>query len=315
MRVVFFGTPGCAVPYLPALRDAGAEIVAVVTQPDRPRGRSGRLCPSPVKEEAVGLQLCLLQPESCRDPQLIAQIAAQKPDLALIVAYGQILCPELLAVPRVAALNVHYSLLPQFRGAAPVQHALLAGLSETGVTLQHLSHRLDAGDIVAQARLPIGEDDDTESLMARLTGLGCDLVREFLPRVMAGTAPRTPQDESQVTLAPRLTKRDGLVDWCQDADVIVNRVRALTPWPGALTEVRGQRLQIRRARALTERSGVPGQILELPTAAGRGPVVAARNGAVELLLVQPQGKRAMSGADYLRGARLSLDDAFVSLRE
>ena len=314
MRVIFFGTPECAVPYLQAIRDAGGEIVAVVTQPDRPRGRSGQLCPSPVKEGTAGLQLCLLQPESCRDPALIAEVAEQAPDLALIVAFGQILCPELLAVPRVATLNVHYSLLPQFRGAAPVQHALLAGLPETGVTLQHVSARLDAGDLVAQARLAIREDDDTASLTARLTEAGCQVVREALPQVMAGTAPRTPQDESQATLAPRLTKQDGLIDWTQDAGRIVNRVRALTPWPGAVTEVRGQRLLIHQARVVAERAGEPGQIVELPAAADRGPVVAAQTGAVELLAVQPEGKKVMSGAAYLRGARLAREDTFVSLR-
>ncbi len=313
MKVVFFGTPGCAVPYLQAVRDAGGELVAVVTQPDRPRGRSGQLCPPPVKEEAAGLQVCLLQPESCRDPLLIAEVEEQGPDIALVIAFGQILCPELLSVPRVASLNVHYSLLPRFRGAAPVQHALLAGLKETGVTLQHISPRLDAGDIVAQARLDIAEEDDTQSLTERLTALGCQLVREFLPRAMAGTAPREPQDESQATLAPRLTKQDGLIDWRQNAVQIANRVRAVTPWPGAATAVGGQRLLIRKVRTWPDRAGEPGQILEWPTAAGRGPVVAAGRGAVELLTVQPEGKRAMAGADYLRGARLSRSDAFVSL--
>jgi methionyl-tRNA formyltransferase len=302
------------VPYLQAIRDAGGEIVGAITQPDRPKGRSGQACPSPVKEEAVGLKLCLLQPESCRDPLLIDEISQLEPDIILVVAFGQILCPELLSVPRVAALNVHYSLLPRFRGAAPVQHALLEGLSETGVTLQHMSARLDAGDIVAQATLAISEDDDINSLTARLTELGCRLVKEHLPQVMARTAPRTPQDESQATEAPRLHKEDGRVDWTQPAARIVGRVRAVTPWPGAATEVRGQRLLIRRARVVTDRAGEPGHLLELPTEAGRGPVVAAGEGAVELLSVQPEGKKMMGGAEYLRGARLSLDDIFASLR-
>jgi methionyl-tRNA formyltransferase len=299
---------------LQAIGDAGGEIVGAITQPDRPKGRSGQLCPSPVKEEAVGLKLCLLQPESCRDPLLIDEVSQLEPDLILVVAFGQILCPELLGVARVAALNVHYSLLPRFRGAAPVQHALLAGLGETGVTLQHMSARLDAGDIVAQASLAINEDDDANSLTGRLTELGCGLVKEYLPRVMAGTAPRTPQDESQATEAPRLSKDDGLMDWTQPAAQIVNRVRAVTPWPGAATEVRGQRLLIRRARVVADRTGEPGHILELPTDDGRGPVVAAGEGAVELLAVQPEGKKVMGGAEYVRGARLSFDEFFASLR-
>jgi len=304
----------CAVPYLDAIREAGAEIVGVITQPDRAKGRSGQLCPSPVKQEAVGLKLCLLQPESCRDPLLIDDVDEIAPDLILVVAFGQILCPELLATARVAALNVHYSLLPQFRGAAPVQHALLAGLAETGVTLQHMSSRLDAGDVVAQAALTIDEDDDANSLTERLTVVGCQLVKEYLPQVMQGTAPRVPQDESQATEAPRLTKDDGLIDWTQGASQIVNRVRAVTPWPGAATELRGQRLLIRQARAVPDQAGDPGHVLELPAGGERGPVVAAGQGAVELLAVQPEGKRVMSGAEYLRGARLTLDDFFASLR-
>lgn len=310
MRAAFFGTPKCSVPYLEAIREAGGEIVAVVTKPDRPRGRSGTVCPSPIKEEAVGLKLCLLQPESCRDPLLIDELDDIAPDILLVVAFGEILCPELLTVPRVAALNVHYSLLPQFRGAAPVQHALLAGLAETGVTLQYMSEQLDAGDIVAQATVQIADDDDTASLTARLTEAGCALVREYLPQIMDRRAPRVRQDETQATLAPRLAKRDGLIDWHQEARQIVNRIRAVTPWPGAATQVGKQRLLIRRARVVAGPEGQAGELVEI---SANGPVVAAGAGAVELLEVQPEGKKAMSGPDYLRGARLELGEVFVSL--
>jgi methionyl-tRNA formyltransferase len=311
MRVIFFGTPACAVPYLAAIREMGADLVAVVTQPDKPKGRSKQLCPPPVKEAAEAEQICLLQPETCRTPDFIARLADLEPDILLVVAYGRILCPALLAVPRVAALNIHYSLLPAFRGAAPVQHALLAGLAETGVTLQHLSEELDAGDIVAQATLQIAEDHSTETLMARLTDLGVALVKAQLPAVCAGTAPRRAQIASMATVAPRLTKQDGLLNLEESATSLSNRIRAVTPWPGAVVCLRGQRLQIRQARPVLCGAGaVPGDILALDPQLG--PVIATGDGALELLSVQPLGKKVMSGADYLRGARLTLADRFES---
>lgn len=311
MRVIFFGTPGCAVPYLQAIRDVGGELVAVVSQPDKPKGRSGTPCPPPVAEAAEAEQICLLQPLTCRTPEFIDHLRSLDPDLLLVVAYGRILCPNLLSVPRVAALNVHYSLLPAFRGAAPVQHALLNGLTETGVTLQHLAEELDAGDIVAQAALPLNETDNTETLLERLTALGVALVREQLPRVYAGTAARTPQDHAAATLAPRLEKADGLLDLNQSAQCLLGRIRAVTPWPGAVLGLRGQRLIVRAARVREAPAGaVAGQIVTLDPKAG--PVVATGAGALQLVTVQPQGKKAMSGADFLRGARLTLKDHFTS---
>lgn len=311
MRVIFFGTPGCAVPYLQAIQQAGGELVAVVTQPDKPRGRSKALCPPPVKEAAEAEQLCLLQPESCRDPQFIDHLRSLEPDILVVVAFGRILCPDLLSVPTIAALNVHYSLLPQFRGAAPVQHALLEGLSETGVTLQHLAAELDAGDVVAQTTLQIADHDNTQTLTARLTELGVELVEANLGLVYQGTAPRAAQDERLVSIAPRLSKADGLLDLRQSAAALMNRLHAVTPWPGASLCLKGQRLMIHEARAISAPEGTtPGQILSLDPA--RGPVVATGEGALELLVVQPQGRKAMSGADYLRGARLALTDVFES---
>ena len=311
MRVIFFGTPACAVPYLRAIRDAGGDLVAVVTQPDKPKGRSKQLCPSPVKEAAEAEQICLLQPNSCHTPDFIDHLGSFEPDLLLVVAYGRILCPNLLALPRVAALNVHYSLLPAFRGAAPVQHALLAGLAETGVTLQHLSEELDAGDIVAQAALPIAAEDNTETLRARLTDLGVALVQAHLPAIFAGSSPRALQDATLATLAPRLTKQDGLLNLQDSATSLSNRVRAVTPWPGAALCLRGQRLLIRQARPQPSLApAAPGQILALDPQ--RGPVIATGDGALELLAIQPPGKKTMSGAEYLRGARLTLDDLLQS---
>jgi methionyl-tRNA formyltransferase len=308
VRVLFFGTPGCAVPYLGAIERAGGDIVGVVTQPDRPRGRGRQLCAPPVKEAAGSLECCLIQPDSCRDEDFLSQLRDLSPDIVLVVAFGEILCPELLAVPRVAALNVHYSLLPAYRGAAPVQHALLDGLPETGVTLQYLARELDAGDIVAQATLPILIQDTTETLTMRLTDLGCELVVAQLPLLMAGTAARTAQDHARATLAPRLTKADGFLRWGESARALLNRIRAVTPWPGALCRVRGKRLQIREARVAEagDCSGRPGEILGLPDLSGY--VVACGQGCLELLTVQPEGKKAMSAAEYQRGARLPVGE-------
>ena len=310
MRVIFFGTPECAVPYLEAVTAAGGELVTVITQPDRPAGRGRQLCAPPVKTAAEGRSLRVVQPASCADPQLLEQLRALVSDILLVVAFGEILCPELLSLPRVAALNVHYSLLPAWRGAAPVQHALLAGLAETGVTLQHLAPELDAGDIVAQAALTIDPEEDAAALTARLTGLGCRLVEANLPLLMAGQAARRPQDDSRVTWAPRLSKADGRVDWSERAANIVNRVRAMTPWPGAYCQVRGQRLYLRRVRVVeaSGEGGRPGEIVEMVK--DRSPIVATGSGTVELLAVQPQGKKVMSGAEYLRGARLPVGETF-----
>lgn len=311
MRVIFFGTPGCAVPYLRAIQESGGELVAVVTQPDRPKGRSKALCPPPVAEAAEAEQLCLLQPDSCRSAEFIDHLRSLEPDILLVIAFGRILCPDLLSVPKIAALNIHYSLLPRFRGAAPVQHALLEGLAQTGVTLQHLAAELDAGDVVAQATLAIAEEDNTESLTMRLTELGVALVKTNLAAVHEGTAGRSTQDEHLVTLAPRLSKQDGWLDLSQPAPALANRIRAVTPWPGALVCTRGQRLIIRQARATAAPAGaVPGQIVALD--ASSGPVVAVGEGALQLLSVQPQGRKAMTGVEYLRGARLTFDDVFES---
>lgn len=311
MRVIFLGSPECSCPYLPAIQQAGGEIAAVVTQPDRRRGRGRALCPPPMKLAAEALELCVFQPVSCRDEALMAELRALQPDILLVVAFGQILCPEFLSLPRVAALNVHYSLLPRLRGAAPVQHALLQGLPETGVTLQHLAPELDAGDVVGQRRLRVDAEDDVPLLTGRLTGLGVELVRELLPQVMAGTAPRTPQDDSQATWAPRLTKADGAIDWADSAQNINNRVRAMNPWPGARCRVGADTLGILRARVVGDVRfvAVPGTIVDVRK--GSGPIIATGDGALELVAVRPHGRKVMGGAEYMRGARLQVGDVLL----
>jgi methionyl-tRNA formyltransferase len=304
-RVIFMGTPECATPYLAAIEEGGGEVVAVVTQPDQPAGRGRRLCAPPVKEAALARGLPVIQGESCRDPQTAAVLAELEPEVVLVVAFGEILCPAVLEVARGAILNVHYSLLPAFRGAAPVQRALLAGLSETGVTLQHVVEELDAGDIVAQTTMAVAGDDDVASLTCRLTVAGCELVRRWLAEIVAGTAPRRPQNHDEATLAPKVTKAEGALDFSRPASELVNRVRAMTPWPGAYGQLRGKRLMVRRARVV-EGAGKPGEIIKLT--AREGLAVATGNKALELLEVQAAGKRAMTGAEYVRGARLEVGE-------
>ena len=311
MNVIFLSTPDCGCPYLSAIEAAGGEIVAVITQPDRRRGRGRTLAAPPVKTAALAHGLRVLQPPTCRDEGVWEQLQALRPDIILVVAFGQILCPGFLAQPQVAALNVHYSLLPRLRGAAPVQYALLQGLTETGASLQHLAVELDAGDIVAQATLPIEPYDDAGTLTLRLTDVGCDLVRELLPRVMAGTAPRAPQDEALASWAPRLSKQDGALDWTEPAPAVVNRVRATNPWPGAYCYRGDQRLGVLRARYVEAGAAGSGPGAIVTISAGSGPIVATGEGAVELLVVQPQGRKAMTGAEYLRGARLAPGDLLL----
>lgn len=300
-RVIFLGTPECATPYLEAIGLAGGEVVAVVTQPDQPVGRGRQLCAPPVKLAAEARGLPVIQGESCRDPQTATVLKALQPEVLLVVAYGEILCPAVLEVASVAALNVHYSLLPAYRGAAPVQRALLAGLGETGVTLQHLAVELDAGDIVGQERVAIDAADDVTSLTCRLTKAGCRLVERWLPEIVAGTAPRQAQDHRLATLAPKVEKVEGALDFNQPAEALVNRIRAMTPWPGAYCQVNNRRLLVRRARVV-EGQGEPGEILRFDSKEGL--VVATGKGALELVEVQAPGKRSMSGAEYVRGARL-----------
>ncbi|GAH79899.1 unnamed protein product, partial [marine sediment metagenome] len=220
MRVIFFGTPQVAVAYLEMLHQRH-EVVTVVTQPDRPRGRGRTLTAPPVKHRAEELAVPVLQPQKANEPEFIAELAALNADLFVVVAYGQILSRKLLELPQMAAVNVHYSLLPKLRGAAPVQHALMQGLTETGVTVQHIAQEVDAGDIILQRAVSIEPEDDSQSLTVRLTEVGIELLAEALGLLERGEAPRVPQDHAQATYAPLLTKASGEIDWGRPAADIV----------------------------------------------------------------------------------------------
>lgn len=299
-RIVFMGTPEFAVPALEALADAH-QVVGVVTQPDRPAGRGRRLAPSPVKQVALERGLSLSQPHSLRTPEAVAQLSAWKPDVIVVAAFGQILPQDVLGLPPHGCLNVHGSLLPHWRGAAPVAAAILAGDEVTGVTIMQMDAGLDTGPVLAQREETILPDDTQATLEERLAYLGAELLVETLSAYLAGNLLPRPQPEEGATYAGQLRKEDGLLDWSRPAVELDRQVRAFTPWPGAFTTWRGQRLKVLRVVPLPEWHGdaPPGTVIVLAD----GVVVATGEGALRLEEVQLAGKRPMDIAPFLRGQR------------
>ncbi|HIP97224.1 MAG TPA: methionyl-tRNA formyltransferase [Anaerolineae bacterium] len=301
-RIVFMGTPPFAVPTLEALVTQGSyELVCVVTQPDRPAGRGRRLAAPAVKEAALAHGLPVWQPRTLRDPEAVGKLHALSPTVIVVAAFGQILSPDVLAIPPWGCLNVHASLLPRWRGAAPIPAAILAGDEETGVTIMLLDEGMDTGPILTQASLPIHPEDTTGSLTERLATLGADLLIATLPRWLAGEIQPRPQDHSQATICRPLRKEEGWLNWSRPAIELERRVRAYSPWPGAYTTWRGQRLKVLRAASLMDWHGPqpPGQVIALP----EGTAVATGKGALLLLEVQLAGRRATAIADFLRGRK------------
>ncbi len=306
LRIVFFGSAELSCVSLDALtREPGFEIVGVVTQPDRPRGRALRLQPPPVKELAQRAGLPVLQPERAREEKFLEDLRRMQPDLIAVAAYGQILPKSILHLPRFGCLNVHMSLLPKHRGAAPIQWALLNDEPETGVTIMKMDAGLDTGDLLAQQSTPIAAADDAQSLHDRLAKLGADLLVQTIPAYIAGQIHPQAQPASGVTHAPKIKKEDGRIDWALSARAIWNRVRAFTPWPGAFThwpaQPRPQLLKIWRAE-VTAQSGRPGELLRADRA---GLVVGCGTGALNLLEVQPESGRRMSAPEFLAGHALA----------
>lgn len=298
-HIVFMGTPDFAVPSLAALLRDGYQVVGVVTQPDRPAGRGRQLAPSPVKRFAEEHGLTVLQPTTLRQPEPVAELQALAPDLIVVAAYGLILPQAVLDVPPHGCLNVHGSLLPRYRGAAPIPAAILAGDQETGVTIMLMDAGMDTGPILSQAVCPIEPDDTTSTLTTKLAELGAALLSQTLPRWLAGEIEPQPQDEERATYAPMMRKADGQIDWALPAEQIARRVRAYQPWPGAVTFWEGQPLKLLRARALLAATAAPGRVV----ARGEGAAVGTGEGLLLLEEVQLAGKRAMSIADFLRGQR------------
>jgi methionyl-tRNA formyltransferase len=298
MRVLFLGTPTFAALPLRALAEAGHQIVAVVTQPDRPVGRSKTPQAPPVKVAALELGIPVLQPPTLRDPLVVEQLQALQPDVGVVAAYGEILRNTVLTIPPLGYLNIHPSLLPLYRGPTPVAAALLAGDTITGVSVIRLARAMDAGPIVAQATLPLPPDARTGPLTDQLFTIGSQLLVGVLPLYAGGELEPQPQDESQATYCQLLRKEDGLIDWTLPALVIERKIRAFDPWPGTFTMLHGQPLKIGAARVDADWRGAeePGTVLE-------GPVlrVATGSGALDLLEIQPAGKRMMPSAEWLRG--------------
>lgn len=301
MRVIFFGTPEFAVPTLQALLDSPHHVVGVVTQPDRPSGRGQRLTAPPVKVVALAHALPVLQPVRMKDPALVEALGAWHADVGVVAAYGRILPESLLAVPRWGMVNVHASLLPAYRGAAPVHRAVMAGDTVTGVTIMQVVKELDAGDILAKVELAIGPDSTSEEIESGLARAGARLLVTVLDDLPAYLSARVKQDASLASYAPRLEKLEGEIDWHRPAGAIHDRVRGLTPWPLAHTFVGGARLVIRRTQACHAPAGVatPGDIMDVTP---DGIVVACgENSTIRIVEVQPEGRRSMSVRDYLAG--------------
>jgi methionyl-tRNA formyltransferase len=297
LRLAFAGTPEFAVP---ALRVAAAQgdLVGVWTQPDRPAGRGRQPAASPVKREALAHQVPVFQPESLRGAEARAQLAALRPDLLIVVAYGLILPAAVLAIPRLGCWNVHASLLPRWRGAAPIQRAIEAGDAETGVCLMQMEKGLDTGPVLLELRTPIGPDDTGGALHDRLAGLGARVLEDGLALQSAGRnpAPR-PQPAEGVTYAHKIDKVEAKLDWTQPAEVLARRVRAFHPWPVCEADVAGERLRIHAARALpVAHHAAPGTLL---AATRDGIDIACAEGALRLLTVQREGGRALPSADWL----------------
>ena len=300
MRIVFMGTPDFAVPCLERLLADGHQVAGVFTQPDKPKGRGHHLQPPPVKELALARGLPVYQPATLRDGQALETLRALAPQLAVVVAYGKILPPALLAVPPLGCINVHGSLLPRWRGAAPIQWSVLSGDRQAGVTTMYLAEGMDTGDMILRRSTPVGPQETSGQLYERLAELGAQLLGETVELIAQGKAPRTPQQEEEATYAPMLTKELAAIDFMKPAAQVHNLVRGMNPWPVAHTLLEGQPLKVYAAR-LSEGSGAPGQVLE-----SRGRlVVACGQGAVELLELQAQGKKRMAAADYLRGHPLA----------
>jgi methionyl-tRNA formyltransferase len=303
MRIVFMGTPDFAVPSLDALLHSPDDVVGVVTQPDRPKGRGQELALSPVKLVAQRAQIPILQPLKMKDPAFLEALQAWRPDLIAVAAFGRILPKMILDLPPKGCVNVHASLLPKYRGAGPIQWAVINGERETGITTMLMDEGMDTGAILLQEPVPIAADDTAGSLSVKLAAVGGRLLLETLRRLQEGRLTPCPQDSSQASMAPLLKKEDGLLDWSLPATAIVNRVRGLSPWPGAYTYLGADRWIVWKAQAL-DRSApavLPGTIME---AAKEGLSVATGSGALRVTEVQPANSRRMSVAQYLAGHAL-----------
>ena len=305
LRIVFFGTPEFAVPTLEALQASRHAVVGVVTQPDRPRDRGQRVHPSPVKELAWRHGLQVLQPERLRDAASLEALASLNADLGVVAAYGKILPEAVLGIPAMGLINVHASLLPKYRGAAPIHRAVMAGEAQTGVTIMRIVKALDAGPMLSAVSRPIGPDETSSAVERDLALMGAGALVRAVEALSSGNAHEALQDESQTTYAHRLEKADGLVDWSRPARALHNQIRGLHPWPHASADLDGERTILLRSQVETEqnlgRNVEPGAILE---ASGDVLSVQTGTGVLRLLELQREGRRPVSAREFIAGRRL-----------
>jgi methionyl-tRNA formyltransferase len=298
MRIVFIGTGEIGVPTLEALLKSEHDVVGVVTQPDKPVGREQKIEAPPIKRIPTTVNIAVFQPPRIKDPHAIEEIRALTPDVIVVMAYGQILPLAVLEIPKIACLNLHASLLPRWRGAAPIQAAIAAGDQETGITVMYMNEGLDTGDILLQRKVDISPTDTGASLHERLAQIAPEATLESLRLLTAKNVPRTPQDSTHATYAPKLKRDDARIDWSQPAEVIERKIRAFNPWPGAFMKIGEQNLKIFSA-SVVDLCGEPGKILR----SDEELVIAAAKGALSLREVQLEGKRRMSATEFLRGHR------------
>ena len=296
-KILFMGTSEFAVPALKAIHQAGYPVVLVVTQPDKPAGRGMELKASPVKKAAEELGLPVFQPLKVRFPEAVETLQKAAPDISVVAAYGQILPLAVLQIPKIASLNIHGSLLPKYRGAAPIHYAVMNGETETGVTIMHMNEKMDEGDMILAKTTPVGEKETTGEVHDRLSQLGAEGILEVLALMAQGKAPRIPQDPTMASYAPSLKREQCRIDWNKEAHPIVNQVRGLSPWPVAETAWQGMELKVHLAQT-DPRNGKPGEILAVEK---DGVVVGAGSGSVRLLEIQPPGKKKMNAHDFTLG--------------
>ncbi len=308
MRIAFFGTPEFATPALRAMIGEGFDVVAAVTQPDRPRGRSrSRLDPSPVKIVALEEGIPVLQPERARGPEFLAALRACTPEISVVVAYGQILPADVIDAPPRGTLNIHASLLPAYRGAAPIQAAILDGCTTTGVTIMRMQPALDTGPSILQLRVPIAPDETAGELQLRLAELGAEALIEALTLIALGRATETPQDDTQATWAPKIGREQAELAFAAPGDRVARLIRAYDPKPGAWTTLGGLEVRCFGARVVGGRAGAPGEVLE---ASDDGLLVACGEGSVRIAEVHPAGKKRLAAAEWVRGRGVQVGDRF-----
>ncbi|WP_303968741.1 methionyl-tRNA formyltransferase [Sporosarcina ureae] len=309
-KIIFMGTPEFSVGVLTMLHNEEYEILAVVTQPDRPVGRKRVLTPPPVKEEAVRLGLPVIQPEKLKGSAELQEILDLQPDLIVTAAFGQLLPNELLEAPKFGCINVHASLLPNYRGGAPIHQAVMDGQTETGVTIMYMAEKLDAGDIISQVITPIEETDDTGTMFTKLSKAGTALLKETLPSILAGTNERIVQDETQVTFARNISREQERIDWTSSARSIYNQVRGLHPWPVAYTKFSGDQVKIWWTQLEEQLSdATPGEIVGLEK---DRIIVQTGEGTIAITDLQPAGKKRMTATVFLNGigAKWQVGDKF-----